>query len=115
MYPESLDHLEHIHHSLCLAAVNGGSYGTEHPTTTHCITVEVIILNIGLGCKLPIPAVNQYWVVSSSPLNFGHLLNDISEYFQVRAGAIRRPVGHMELGHLMGLQELYSYKVPIGF
>ena len=50
-----------------------------------------------------VPAVNQYWVVSSSPLNFGHFLNDISEHFQVGAGAIRRPVGHMELSHLVGL------------
>ena len=38
VYPESLDHLEHIHHSLCLTAINGGSYGTEHPTATHCVT-----------------------------------------------------------------------------
>ena len=38
VYSESLDHLEHIHHSLCLTAVNGGSYGTEHPTATHCVT-----------------------------------------------------------------------------
>ena len=27
----SLYHLEHIHHTFSLAAVNGGSYGTEHP------------------------------------------------------------------------------------
>ena len=26
----SLHHLEDIHHTLTLAAVNGGSYGTEH-------------------------------------------------------------------------------------
>ncbi len=38
--PESLDHLEHIHHSLCLATLNGSGQGTEYATTTHCITVE---------------------------------------------------------------------------
>ena len=31
LYAESLDHLEHIHHSLCLTPLNGGGYGTEHP------------------------------------------------------------------------------------
>ena len=109
MYPESLDHLEHIHHSLCLTAVNGGSYGTEHPTATHCVTMEVIVIRLSTmyDYELPIPAVNQYWLVSSSPLNFGHLLNDISEHLQVGAGAIRRPVGHMELSHLVRLVSLH--------
>ena len=107
--PESLDHLEHIHHSLCLTAVNGGSYGTEHPTATHCVTVErCIIYTVGIQCVVYIPAMNQYWVVSSSPLNFGHLLNDISEHLQVGAGAIRRPVGHMELSYLKCLCQLQS-------
>ena len=52
--------------------------------------------------------MNQYWIVSSSPLNFGHLLNDISDHLQVGASAIKRPVGHMELGHLVGLVSLVN-------
>ena len=40
LYSESLDHLEHIHHSLCLTPLNGGGYGTEHTWPAHCITVE---------------------------------------------------------------------------
>ena len=39
---EGLHHLEHIHHSLCLTPLNGGGYGTEHPTTTHRVTVGEI-------------------------------------------------------------------------
>ena len=35
---ESLHHLEDIHHSLCLASINDGGYGTEHPTPGHCVT-----------------------------------------------------------------------------
>ena len=38
LYPESLHHLKDVHHSLCLAALNGGCYGTEHPRVTHCVT-----------------------------------------------------------------------------
>ena len=40
LYTESLDHLEHIHHSLCLTPLNGGGYGTEHPRPAHCITAH---------------------------------------------------------------------------
>ena len=67
----------------------------------------MLALKLGMYCFF-LPAVNQYWVVSSSPLNFGHLLNDISEQLQVGAGAIRRPVGHMKLGHLVGLVSLVN-------
>ena len=38
LYSQSLDDLEHIHHSLCLASLNGGGNGTEHSTASHCIT-----------------------------------------------------------------------------
>ena len=40
--PEGLHHLKHIHHSLSLAALNGGGYGTEHARAAHCVTVEGI-------------------------------------------------------------------------
>ena len=33
-----LHHLEHIHHTLSLAAINGGSYGTEHPRPADTVT-----------------------------------------------------------------------------
>ena len=38
LHPESLYHLEHIHHSLCLTPLNGGGYGTEHATAAHHVT-----------------------------------------------------------------------------
>ena len=57
-----------------------------------------------------LPTVYNYLIVSSSPLNFGHLLNDISEHLQVGADAIRRPVGHMELSHIVRLLSLEDEK-----
>ena len=41
LHPESLHHLEDVYYSLGLAALNGGCYGTEHPRTTHRVTVCV--------------------------------------------------------------------------
>ena len=38
LHPEGLHHLEHIHHSLCLAPLNGGGYGTEHARAAHRVT-----------------------------------------------------------------------------
>ena len=35
---QCLDHLEHIHYSLCLTAINHSGQGTEHATTSHCVT-----------------------------------------------------------------------------
>ena len=40
LYSECLDHLEDIHHSLCLTPLNGGGYGTEHPRPAHCVTAH---------------------------------------------------------------------------
>ena len=34
----SLHHLKYVHHALTLAAVNGGSYDTEHPRPADSIT-----------------------------------------------------------------------------
>ena len=36
--PEGLDHLEHIHHSLSLATVNGRRYGAVHPRAGGSVT-----------------------------------------------------------------------------
>ena len=69
------------------------------------LTIYNVEFEVGYELLL-LPAVNQYWVVSSFPLNFGHLLNDINEHLQVGAGAIRRPVGHMKLSHLVELVSL---------
>ena len=41
LYSESLDHLEHIHYTLCLTPLNSSSYSTEHTRPTHCITVYI--------------------------------------------------------------------------
>ena len=38
--PQCLDHLEHVHYSLCLTAINHSGQGTEHTTTSHRVTVE---------------------------------------------------------------------------
>ena len=38
LHPQGLHHLEHIHHSLRLASLNGGGYGTEHATAADCVT-----------------------------------------------------------------------------
>ena len=35
-----LHHLEHIHHTLSLTAINGGSYGTEHARPADSVTGE---------------------------------------------------------------------------
>ena len=37
---QCLDHLEHVHYSLCLTAINHSGHGTEHTTTSHCVTRE---------------------------------------------------------------------------
>ena len=52
LYPESLHHLEHIHHSLCLTPLNGGGYGTEHARPTHSVTAGNI--NISIPQSLPL-------------------------------------------------------------
>ena len=36
---QCLDHLEHVHYSLCLTAINHSGHGTEHATTSHCVTI----------------------------------------------------------------------------
>ena len=77
---------------------------------TVSLHVEIVVTLMYQSQKVPLLAVNQYWVVSSSPLNSGHLLNDISDHLQVGAGAIRRPVGHMELSHLVRLVSLTAHK-----
>ena len=38
--PQCLHHLEHVHHSLGLAALDGGGNGTEHTRAANSITVQ---------------------------------------------------------------------------
>ena len=45
-------------------------------------------------------------VVSSLPLDLGHLCNHGSDTGQVRAAAIRAPVGQVELNHPVSLARL---------
>ena len=48
-------------------------------------------------------AMHKYRLVSSSPLDLGHLLNAIHYCSQVGALSIWCPAGDVELGHLVGL------------
>ena len=52
------------------------------------------------------PAVYHSGTVSSPPLDFAHLINHISHSLQVRAAAVRGPVGDVELAHLMHIARL---------
>ena len=38
--PQCFHHLEYVHHSLRLAALDGGGNGTEHTRAANCITVQ---------------------------------------------------------------------------
>ena len=38
--PQCIHHLEHVHHSLSLAALDGGGNGTEHTRAANSITVQ---------------------------------------------------------------------------
>ena len=112
LYSESFDHLKHINHSLRLASFNGGHYGTKHTTTTHSVTGELynnihkknhkfIFIEqhyIKKKCSL---AVNNYRVVSCSPLNYRYILNHINDRLQVGALTISIPVRDVELSHLL--------------
>ena len=42
LHPQGLHHLEHIHHFLRRAPLNGGGYGTEHATAADCVTTGEI-------------------------------------------------------------------------
>ena len=101
LYTESLDHLEHIHHSLCLTPLNGGGYGTEHPRPAHCITghrrethvtINIAILGVNLQC-------NRF--VASSDLNFNDVIDNISDGLDTGAAPVWGPVQYVELIHLL--------------
>ena len=51
-------------------------------------------------------------VVSSLPLDLGHLCNHGSDNGQVGAAAIRAPVGHVELNHPVSLARLEQVEWP---
>ena len=55
----SLHHLEHIHHTLSLTAINGGSYGTEHARPTDSVTGET--RDTGLSCVGSDMAADLQW------------------------------------------------------
>ena len=49
----SLHHLKHIHYTLSLAAINGSSYGTEHPRPADSVTIKrIVCCSICYGCML---------------------------------------------------------------
>ena len=58
--------------------------------------------------NLPVvsPAVDQYRLVTSLPLNLVHLFYRIYDTAEVGAVAIRTPVGHVQLYNLTGLPQL---------
>ena len=59
------------------------------------------------------PAVDHYGIVVSPHLNFDHFINHISDGLQVRAAAIRSPIGDVELAHLMCLPRLMKKAIKM--
>ena len=72
---ESFDHLEHIHHSLCLTHLNS----IQHTNTTHCVTkndmnlnmyymhdIVQIIVCFGLHYHQPLTFHEKQWLYSQS-------------------------------------------------
>ena len=51
-------------------------------------------------------------MISSLPLDLGHLCNHGSDTGQVGAAAIGAPVGHVELNHLVSLARLEQEEWP---
>ena len=60
---------------------------------------------------LDLLAMDHYRVVSSSPLNLSHLLNDVSHCFEVFTDPVPIPVQNLELGHLMSFLNLEKSNV----
>ena len=54
-----------------------------------------------VGYGYSVPAVHHNGLVTSPPLNFGHLLNHINHSLQARAATIRSPVGDVKLTDLL--------------
>ncbi len=110
LYPEGLDDLEDVHHSLCLAALNGGGDGTKHPRTAHRVTEggrkEVSHNPTAVGAWLP--AVDDDRCVSRLPLDFAHLINHLQNTLEVGTLATGGPVLDLELGHTMRILTLHG-------
>ena len=107
--PEGLHHLEHIHHSLCLALLNDGGYGTEHATATHHVTAGKTSPHSHTHDMVTasLPAVYHNGLVACFHLDSSHLLYHISHSTQVRAATVKGPVGDVELDNLMGTARLW--------
>ncbi len=101
MYSESLHHLEDIHNSFSLTAINDGGNGTVHTRPGSSVTVN-IIMSSSIDTTHS-PAVYDNGPVSSSPLNFRDLFIDVSDSLEVGTLSISVPVQQVELGHLMSL------------
>ena len=50
--------------------------------------------------------MDHHRVIASPPLNLGHLSYDVSDAGEVGAAAIRGPVDHVQLHHLVDLARL---------
>ena len=72
------------------------------------ITQDIFVF-ISTFFFLASPAVDHYGVVASPPLSPGHLFYHTSDTAEVRAAAIRTPIGHVKLYSLVGLAQLYIY------
>ena len=106
LYPESLHHLEHIHHSLCLTLLNGGGYGTEHARPTNSVTAgntHTVYPPHNPPSPLGSPAVHYNRVIAGSPLDLGHLCYDINNTSEIGTATITWPVGHVQLDYIMAL------------
>ena len=115
----SLHHLEDIHHTLTLAAVNGGSYGTEHSWPADSVTgggegdggSDSCSSNHGGGSLVCVvhcdwPAVDHNGFVVSPTLYIEHSLNHSNNGLWVGALPLRVPVKYLKLNHLLWLPRL---------
>ena len=110
--PEGLLHLEHIHHTLCLAPLNGGGYGTEHATAAHHITAGQTYPHshthgMATAC---LPAVYHNGLVVCFHLNSNHLLNHST---QARAATIKEVCYQYWPNTCTGSQMFGEFKVEV--
>ena len=107
-----LYYLEDVYNSLCLAAINDSCHGTEHATPSHCVTVMGNLWspsNNTCMCHY-IPAVYEYRLVPSFPLDLCYLINGVHNTFWVGTSSMWFPTCDVELDHLMSFLRLCRSK-----
>ena len=75
--PESLHHLEDIHHTLCFTALNCSACGTEYSRTSHSVT--------GKYYTFCLPHVHVHHRYSSNPFCSWHIVHVYAAHMHVLA------------------------------